>query len=174
MCPQVISPSMVSKLEKLIFCRAIIKLTSHVKIRTYSKSNTELWLDEWRNPLSLQVPVQDPSTFMAKLREPVNPDDPDAYYVHKLGTGFLVWSKTVKAYRPVGSGDSPFTWEEASQPALQAMKEFVTSKTFFSQLAVLFGQESSKNPTTLKLRTENVVFIKSLGMSSTANNMNRY
>jgi proteasome activator subunit 4 len=101
---------------------------------------------------------------MAQLRGTVSADDPNSYYVHKLNTGFLVWEKAVKAYRPVGPGSSPFTWETSSQPALQAIKDVVSGGSFWSQLALLFGQESSKNPTTLKLRTENVTFVKSLGM----------
>ena len=143
-----------------------MKLTSHVKIRTYSMSSEELWLDLWRNPLSVDVHIQDPAAFTAHLRSPVTADDPNSYYVHKLNTGFLVWNKSVKAYRPVPSGKSPFTWETVSQASLQAIKEVVASGSFFRQLAVLFGQESSKNPTTLKLRTENVMFVKSLGKSS--------
>lgn len=146
-------------------CRAIIKLTSHIKIRTYAKSSDELWFDEWRNPLRVDVAVGDPSTFTDRLRAPIQDGDPESFYVDKLGTGFLAWTSRVKAYRPVGSGESPFTWESASQPLLQAMREVVTSGTFFSQLATLLGQESSKNPTTLKMRSENVTFMKSLGAS---------
>lgn len=145
--------------------RALIKLTSHIKIRTYSKSSEELWFDEWRNPLSIDVAVQDSSTFVSRLRQPVKHDDPESFYVDKLTTGFLVWGDKVKAYRPVGPGSSPFTWESPSQDLLQSIRVVVTSGTFFGQLAVLLGQESSKNPTTLKLRSENVSFVKSLSMS---------
>lgn len=138
-------------------------MTSHIKVRTYSKSGEELWLDEWRNPLSVDIPVQDASTFSSRLRQPVKHDDPESFYVDKLGTGFLVWSDKVKAYRPVGPGDSPFTWESSSQELLHALRDVVTGQTYFTQLAMLLAQESSKNPTTLKLRSENVTFVKSLG-----------
>jgi len=34
-----------------------VKLAAFVKIRTYAKSEEELWLDEWVNPLQGQIPV---------------------------------------------------------------------------------------------------------------------
>ncbi|GJE87739.1 proteasome-substrate-size regulator, mid region domain-containing protein [Phanerochaete sordida] len=142
--------------------KAIVKLTSHIKIRTYAKTSDELWLDEWRSPLRIDVTIGDGPAFEASLRDPVRLDDPNSYYVDKLETGFLVWQPTVKGYRPVGPGPSPFSWEPASQPLLQAMREVITGETFFAQLTTLLGQESSKNPTTLKLRADNTAFIKSL------------
>lgn len=140
-------------------------MTSHIKIRTYSQSAEELWLDEWKNPLRVDVPVEDPSSFSSQLRQPIRHDDPKSYYVDKLNTGFLVWSAKVKAYRPVGPGESPFVWENLSQELLDAVRAVVTSETYFAQLSALLAQESSKNPTTLKLRSENVTFVKSLGES---------
>lgn len=111
----------------------------------------------------MDVTVGDASTFFTRLREPVRLDDPSFSYIDKLATGFLVWRDSVKGYRPVGSNDLPFAWEATSQPLLQAMREVVAGGSFFSQLAVLLGQESSKNPTTLKLRSDNTTFVKSLG-----------
>ena len=142
--------------------RAIVKLTSHIKVRTYAKTSDEMWLDEWRSPLRVDVAVTDGAAFEASLRDPVRHEDPNFCYVDKLETGFLVWQTTVKGYRPVGPGPSAFSWEPASQPVLQAMREVITDETFFKQLATLLGQESSKNPATLKLRAENTSFIKSL------------
>ena len=34
-------------------------------------------LDEWRNPLRVDVSVQDPSTFLGQLRQPIRCDDPE-------------------------------------------------------------------------------------------------
>jgi proteasome activator subunit 4 len=42
-----------------IFFRAVVKLAAFVKIRTYAKSEEELWLDEWANPLQGQLLVTD-------------------------------------------------------------------------------------------------------------------
>lgn len=142
-------------------------MTSHIKIRTYSQSAEELWLDEWKNPLRVDVSIQDTTAFPSQLRQPVRYDDTESFYVDKLNTGFLVWSDKVKAYRPVGPGESPFVWEKSSQELLDAVRGVVISDTYFTQLSALLAQESSKNPTTLKLRSENVTFVKSLGMSRT-------
>lgn len=38
-------------------CRAFVKLATFIKIRTFAKSDEELWLDEWANPLQGQVLV---------------------------------------------------------------------------------------------------------------------
>jgi proteasome activator subunit 4 len=39
------------------FSRAVVKLATFVKIRTYAKSDEELWLDEWANPLQGKLVV---------------------------------------------------------------------------------------------------------------------
>lgn len=140
-------------------------MTSHIKIRTYSRSGEELWLDEWRNPLRVDVPVQGALTFSEQLKQPVKHDGSESFYVDKLNTGFLAWSDTIRACRPVGPGESPFVWESASQDLLRVVRDVATSPAYFAQLALLLAQESNKNPTTLKLRSENVTLVKSLGTS---------
>ncbi len=144
--------------------RAIVKITSHIKIRTYAKSTEEIWLDEWHSPLKIDLPIQDPSGFAEGIRKPFTDPDAVPFYVDKLNTGFLAWTPVVKAYQQVGHGPSAITWEAASQPALQAMREVVLDGKFFGQLIDLLGEESNKNPSTLKLRPENVNLMKSLSM----------
>lgn len=51
--------------------RAITKLTAHVKLRTYSRSFEDLWLDEWTNPLARRIKVSDPSSFLSGLAQPI-------------------------------------------------------------------------------------------------------
>lgn len=51
-----------------ILSRALRKLLSHVKVRTYSKTKEELWLGEWRNPLAEEVAVVEPETFLERLQ----------------------------------------------------------------------------------------------------------
>lgn len=110
----------------------------------------------------MEVKVQDPAAFVQRISSPLDQDS-NPFYVDKLPTGFLVWAPTVKSYRPVGTGPSPFTWEPASQPALQAIRDVMHSENYFDQLATLLGQESNKNPTRITLRAENVIFVKSIG-----------
>lgn len=142
--------------------RAIVKVTWHVKIRTYAKNAEELWFEEWRSPLQIDVDVQDPATFLQRISDPLDHDG-QQFYVDKLPTGFLVWASSVKSYRPVGPGTSPFEWEADSQPALQAIRDVLHSEKYFEKLLTLLGQESNKNPNRITLRAENVIFVKSIG-----------
>ena len=55
------------------FVRAVIKVLTFVKIRTYAKSAEELWLEEWTNPLQQQVPIENPIEFLDSLQHPNRP-----------------------------------------------------------------------------------------------------
>ena len=149
-----------------------MKITWHVKCRTFSNSNDELWLEEWRNPLTVDVSVKDPAQFLQKLTLPIGQADND-FYVDKLTTGFLVWAPSVKAYRLPPAKHQAIQWESASQPALQAIREVFSAEGYFSQLARLFGQESNKESNRLTLRPENAIFIKSIGTSYDASGMQK-
>lgn len=132
-------------------------MTAYIKIRTYSKNSEELWYDEWKSPFRVDVTVDSPN-FLEQLQKPLNPRNP--FYVDKLETGVFAWTKTVKGYRPPLR--DTIEWEAASLDTLKAIRDVLTSGDFIEQLAALLGQESSKNPPTLKLRPEVVSFIKSL------------
>lgn len=56
----------------LVFCRAFVKLATFIKIRTYAKSDEELWLDEWSNPLRGQVHVT--AELIEDLQRPIPAD----------------------------------------------------------------------------------------------------
>ena len=49
-------------------CRGAIELLAHIKIRSYSKNEDDLWFEEWRNPLKHSVPIDDAKKFMADLQ----------------------------------------------------------------------------------------------------------
>ncbi|TCD70651.1 hypothetical protein EIP91_002372 [Steccherinum ochraceum] len=140
--------------------KAVVRLTALVKIRTYSKSSDDLWLDEWKSPLRRDIPALDSPESYAKLIRPAGPSE-EPIYVDKLTSGFLAWGPTIKTYTAVAS-ESLLHWEEESQPALRAIKESLGSGEFYSKLSSLLGQESSRNPTVLELRGEHVMFMKSL------------
>ena len=55
-------------------------------------------------------------------------------------------------------------WESASKIALEAIGEVVAQPKYFEKLMVLWGQESSRNVTSPELRTDNVSFIKTIGI----------
>ncbi|KAL4243149.1 BLM10 family protein [Abortiporus biennis] len=142
--------------------KAIVKITAHVKIRTYSKSSDDLWLDEWRSPLRQDITVNDPQQFLARVCNPdVEQGTSRQVYVDKLETGFLLWSPVVKGYLSV-TDDFPFEWESTSQSVLSAIRDVIQSEDFFLKLTLLYGQESNKSSSTLELRPENVMFVKSI------------
>ncbi|KAH9947705.1 ARM repeat-containing protein [Amylocystis lapponica] len=143
--------------------KGVVKLCCHIKIRTFSKSSEELWLDEWSNPLRTNISTSSPSQLQ-QILDPLVPTQGDTgeLYVDKINTGFAVWTPTIKAYRAVPEGSSAFTWESSSQPALRAMSSILQEEKFFSDLVGLWGQESSRNQVTPELRPDNVNFIKTL------------
>lgn len=51
--------------------RAVNKMLAMVKIRSYSKSNEELWTDNWSSPLRRTVLIKDPQAFLAGLEQPL-------------------------------------------------------------------------------------------------------
>ncbi|KAL0950801.1 hypothetical protein HGRIS_007566 [Hohenbuehelia grisea] len=141
--------------------KAIIKLLVMIKIRTYSSSPEELWLDEWKSPLRIDLSITDPSAFLAKLQEPISGSE-STPYIDKIPTGFLTWAPQTKAYKAVTGDQAPFTWEADAQPCLAAMRTTLTKGDYFKGLAQLWGQESGRPGGDAELRSENVTLIKSL------------
>ncbi|KAJ2996608.1 hypothetical protein NUW54_g7221 [Trametes sanguinea] len=143
--------------------KAVVKVCAHIKIRTFSKTSDQLWLDEWQNPLRVDIPVTDPEVFLKQHGQPGYPAGQEGELrVDKIETGFLLWTPAVKGYRAVPPGSSAFSWEDSSRPILHAMSEVMGQDNFFTVLALLWGQESMKNSTTPELRAENVTFMKSI------------
>lgn len=144
--------------------RGLVRLLHVVKIRTYGSSSAEeLWYDEWRNPLSFYTPVKDGEAFLKSLEHVAAPKNaPEPFYVDKLVTGFLAWSKDVSAYRIPPESGPVFSWETASLPALKAIHDGISQDRWFEKLAALYGQESNRASSNGDLRAENISFIKSL------------
>lgn len=59
--------------------RAVNRICAHIKIRTFSKSNEQLWLDEWENPLRRDIPVDDPAEFIRRHGQPGYPSGQAGY-----------------------------------------------------------------------------------------------
>ncbi|KAF9568547.1 hypothetical protein CPC08DRAFT_654918 [Agrocybe pediades] len=139
--------------------RSLDKLLSFIKIRTYARSNEELWFEEWLNPLARMVKIDDPKQFSENLQKPLSPD---GYYFDKIETGFLAWTPTIKGYRQVSEDEDRIKWDEQSLPALRAIKEIVSSDGYIQQLATVWSQESGKPGASLEFRTDNAVFFRYL------------
>lgn len=163
---------------KLIYNdRAIVKVLTFVKVRSFSRSKEELWLDEWSNPLAQEVSISRPQQFLENLQQPIGQDgyvysaivEPCAkrscsrLYHDKIPTGFLAWKKGIKGYKPVLDGENPLSWDAGSLPCLDVIKEAVQNIDYIRLLSTLWGQESSKAGGTLDVRQDNVLFFKYLG-----------
>jgi proteasome activator subunit 4 len=142
---------------------AITKILTHAKMRAYSKSYEELWQDEWHNPLEQHVSIHDPAQFMESLQSPVQAGE-GGVYVDKIRTGFLVWTANVKACSSVQDDTPPFPVDNDSLPSLEAISSIMTLE-YFSNLCLLWSQESNKNSGVPTLRQSNLTFIKSLAKS---------
>ncbi|ETW87560.1 hypothetical protein HETIRDRAFT_469691 [Heterobasidion irregulare TC 32-1] len=143
--------------------KGIIKLCALVKIRTYSKSNEELWLDEYSNPLRRNVPIKSDAEFYDYVQQPVRYDGAAEYLlIDKPASGFLTWAPFTKAYVAVANGTPPFSWDVECQPALEAIQSVISGSSYYGDLTALWGQESSKNTAKPLLRADNVSFIKTI------------
>jgi proteasome activator subunit 4 len=49
----------------------VVKLSWFIKIRSYAKSEEELWLEEWKSPWARTIDVDDPKAFLASLQAPI-------------------------------------------------------------------------------------------------------
>ncbi len=55
--------------------RAITQILTHVKMRTYSRgSKPDLWLEEYRNPLVVEMPIEDPEQLLTRWSDNGNND----------------------------------------------------------------------------------------------------
>lgn len=84
-------------------------------------------------------------------------------YVDKIRTGFINWTPRIKGYKQATGDGSPINWGVDTTPFLQVIKTTITTSDYFNKLALLWGQEPSKTGSTVELRSENVLYIKSLG-----------
>ncbi|KZW02117.1 ARM repeat-containing protein [Exidia glandulosa HHB12029] len=138
--------------------RGVVRVLHTIKMRSYGQAGAEeLWFNEWRNPLSFNAPVKDGEEFLRGLEQRT-----PTFYVDKLLTGFVAWSKEVPAYRLPPEQGPVFTWEQASQPALLAIQEVISQEGWFDKLAALYAQESNRASSNGDLRQDNITFIKSL------------
>lgn len=145
--------------------KGLVKLLGIIKMRTYSHTSTDLWLDEWRSPVAKYVSIKNDAQFHDYISKVPSIED-EAFYVDKPYSGFLTWAPQTKAYIPVPSGDPQISWESDSKEALDAIGEVIAEADYFEKLMALWGQESSRNMTSPELRADNVTFIKSIAKMS--------
>ncbi|GLB36441.1 putative protein with domain of unknown function (DUF3437) [Lyophyllum shimeji] len=139
--------------------RAVVKVLAFVKIRTYSKSREEMWLDEWSNPLAQEIRITDPQKFLQMFEQPVEASG--GLYVDKIRTGFVAWAPSIKAYRAVGQTPG-VVWEAESWPCLSVIRDVITKADYYPSLLLLWSQESAKLGNNVELRKDNIAYIKSL------------
>lgn len=158
---------------------ALRLLLINIKRRTFSKTNEELWFEEWRNDLAEGVEVGDPGTFMNKLQ--ISGEVLEEFvqiwlllgiywfslisdhYFDKIQTGFLTWSQTIKGYKPVTDRSTFFKWDTRSQPALDELESSLFHPNIFKQIVLLWSQETVRSSGSFEVRDENISLIKTSG-----------
>lgn len=53
------------------YSRGIVRELLFIKMRTYAKNDEELWLCQWRNPLSNEITISEHTQFLSTLHKPV-------------------------------------------------------------------------------------------------------
>jgi proteasome activator subunit 4 len=140
--------------------KALCKSLTFVKLRTFTTTPAELWSEETRNPLHCWIPFTSEEQILRDISD--SSRQTNGIFIDKIETGFLTWSKSIRGYTSVTGSECPFSWDEPSRPALTVVHETILQNDFFSQLADLWGQESSVEISTLELRTRNIDLVKSL------------
>ena len=69
---------------QIMIHRAVVKVCAHIKIRSFSKSSEQLWLDEWENPLRRDIPVGDPAEFLRHHGQPGYPPEKQGYVFARI------------------------------------------------------------------------------------------
>ncbi|THH09871.1 hypothetical protein EW145_g1718 [Phellinidium pouzarii] len=146
--------------------RGLVKLLALVKIRSYSKSDDDLWFKEWKNPLQREISVENTTELLAFLQGPFSNDYDQAppIYVDKIKSGFLVWESSLKAYSlPDDSTSLSLIWEPQSRAALASVESILQDPTYFPTLISLWSQETdTRGSTDLDLRSDNFIFMKTI------------
>lgn len=147
--------------------RAFCLITAHIKIRSYSKSEAELWFEEWKSPFQYDLPVTSSRRIIEQFQSWSSDQDLlPGLFVDKISSGFLLWEPSIKSYRlPNDTQSLTLVWEDNSRPALSAMATIFQDPGYFKTLFSLWSQEANTkgllNPT-LELRPDNVLFMKSI------------
>ncbi|ESK98497.1 membrane protein [Moniliophthora roreri MCA 2997] len=149
--------------------RAIVKLFAFIKYRSYSTDAEQLWREEWKNPLQEDISISDALKYLESYDALHN--GVERIYIDKTQTGFLVWKPKLKAYRPI-TGEKSLEWDTQSQASLERVRTLTTNESYYTQLSVLWSQESSKANSTMELRSDNVLFIKSLAKMLNGDGLN--
>ncbi|KAJ8084329.1 Proteasome activator BLM10 [Marasmius tenuissimus] len=150
--------------------RALTKLTMFIKYRTYSKDLDQLWREEWTNPLVESIEI---SEARPHLESPTFLSGGDLrVFVDKIQTGFILWKPTLKGYLPP-TEERTVKWESESSSCLQRAEELLNAEGFYEKLTGLWSQESSKANSTMELRSDNVLLIKSLAKMFNGSNLER-
>ncbi|KAL5534546.1 hypothetical protein ACEPAG_1009 [Sanghuangporus baumii] len=150
---------------RLIAQRCLVKVLGLVKLRSYAKSDDEIWFEEWRNPLQQDLEVKDARNFVSSLRESLVAKKPPLVYIDKISSGFLFWEPVIKAYRPPQDSSLKTVWESQSRPALQKIESLILEPSYFSRLLSLWSQEADAKgalSTDINLRSDNMLYMKTL------------
>ncbi|CAO1625770.1 unnamed protein product [Sympodiomycopsis kandeliae] len=141
---------------------ALAKALYYIKVRSLAASDVELVLCKGSNPLKKREKLDTPVSsdyvddFLSSLYEESDPGDWKMR--DKSSVGWLAWGEE-ETYYELPPRDAPaFQWEEASRPAIEALRQFVEDKEWWEKLFALLSQEKDRKAGS----TENINVFKGL------------
>lgn len=136
--------------------RGLSHSLSYIKFRSFASTKSDLWMHTWTNPLTVEVPVSNPLTFVEIFDATEGPLS--EVFIDKVRTGFLAWTPTVKGYRRPDD-TFEFQWEDSSKEVLASIQASLGTEDYFKDLLFLWSQESNRSGS-IELRGDHVGYIK--------------
>ncbi|KAI0639143.1 hypothetical protein C8Q77DRAFT_1152142 [Trametes polyzona] len=146
--------------------RAVMKISRYIKLRSLARGPVDVALEQNHNPLRRKVPTQDCTreTFENALNEYRTPLDlararEEPLIRDKVGSGWLVWGKTVDCFLAPHPTKSTFQpWDAGSDEAISVIRELAKDSSFWKKLSTHYSAENSSDV----ILQDNLCCIKSI------------
>ncbi|KAI1797633.1 hypothetical protein LXA43DRAFT_1126323 [Ganoderma leucocontextum] len=146
--------------------RGIMKISRYVKLRTLAEGPVDLALEQNHHPLRRKVPVEEPTRdfFTSALEEYKTPLDlerarHEPLIRDKLGSGWLVWGKTIDRFLAPDSTKAPIAaWDASSEQVVSTIRTISMDPAFWKKLSVHYSTENN----TEVVMQDNLCSVKSI------------
>lgn len=136
-----------------------------IKLRTLTQGDAKaLFLQNTKNPLKRRIqPDTTADGFtrdvLQRFQEHVDPkSEADQWMQDKSYVGWLCWGEDIVQSRLAKWDEDVFEWEEASQPAIDAMKTFIDDPQWWKDVVSNWSQEKTRQ----YLSSDNIDLLRSI------------
>ncbi|SNX83239.1 related to BLM10 - proteasome activator subunit [Melanopsichium pennsylvanicum] len=145
-----LAEQMISENPKMRHCAqaAITKILYYVKLRTLASTDENLLLGQAKNPLKHSGKLPSPVTkewteqYIASFAESLTPE---SKLRDKPSQGWLVWGEEEDFYDPPPADGVVFSWEDASQTAIDAVRAKLTQDSWWQSFCRHLSQEKDRD-----------------------------